>query len=191
MSDAAGAGLVAVVVGRDIAVAIVDAAVVEADRRDHAVTVEPVRKPLAAKLIATRAVAEQRAAQAGRHVAVDFVDPVAVLFVERAEPRAPGIGGLAGHAPHCITTSSTDRRHHRGGEGAKVGGLAAQPRANGDGVQDGAGHAARLAGEGFLGRSLAAKARSRLFSIAASSSLVTAAICGWVGDSTAAVPTIM
>src|SRR6266550_8911486 len=50
---------------------------------------------------------------------------------------------------------------------------------------------ARLAGEGFLDRSLAAKARSRLFSIAASRSLATAAICGWVGDSTAAVPTIM
>src|SRR6266568_4403976 len=50
---------------------------------------------------------------------------------------------------------------------------------------------ARAAGAGFFGRSLAAKARSRLFSIAARSSLATTAIFGWLGDSTAAVPTIM
>ena len=38
-------------------------------------------------------------------------------------------------------TSSTDRRHHRGGKGAEIDGLGSQPRADGDGVQDGAGHA--------------------------------------------------
>src|SRR5436853_563364 len=74
MHDAPGARLVAIVLGRDIAVAVADPVAVEADRLDHAVAVEPVRKPPAGKLVAARAVAEQRAAQGRRHLAVDLLE---------------------------------------------------------------------------------------------------------------------
>ena len=90
MDDAAGARLVEIVFGPDVAIEIADAGVVEADRRDHSVAVEPVRKPVAAEVVAAGAVAEQRAAQRRRHAAVDLVDLVVEFIRQRAEAGAPG-----------------------------------------------------------------------------------------------------
>ena len=82
MDDALRRSLILVVVGGDVAVAEMDALVVEADGRDHAVAVEPVRKPLAGELVAARTVAEQRAPEPRRHLAIDLVDPVVVFLGE-------------------------------------------------------------------------------------------------------------
>src|SRR5204863_7491455 len=89
MDDALGLGLVAVGLGGDIAIAEMDAVVVEADGREHAVAVEPVGEPLAAELVAARAVAEQRAPERRRRPAVAFRDPVVLCLGEGAEARAP------------------------------------------------------------------------------------------------------
>ena len=98
IDDVAGPRLVAIIVRRDVAVAVVDAAIVEADGRDHAVAVEPVGKPLAAEIVAARAVAVERAAQAGWHLAVDVVDPVVVFLGERAKASTPRIRIAIRHA---------------------------------------------------------------------------------------------
>src|SRR4029453_14506029 len=150
MDDALRLGLVTVVLAGDVAVAEMDAVVVEADLREHAIAVEPVGKPLAAELVAARAVAEQRAPEPRRYLAVDLLDPVVVFLVEGAEARGPRIG-IGGHPAETIT-SGADRWHHGIGESFQVGRLGAQPRADGDGVHDGAGHAGAGSGRRLPGQ---------------------------------------
>jgi hypothetical protein len=58
MQDAAGARFIDVIPSLDVAVEIVDAGIVETDRRDHSVAVEPVRKPVAAEIISPGAIAK-------------------------------------------------------------------------------------------------------------------------------------
>ena len=91
MDDAAGLCFVAVIGGRDVAVAIVDAGIVEADPGDHAVAVEPVGEPLAAEIVAARAVAEERATQGRGHDAVYVLDAVVVLLRQSPEAGTPGM----------------------------------------------------------------------------------------------------
>src|SRR6266436_1650722 len=201
VDDVAGARLVAVILGRDVAVAVVDAAIVEVDRRDHAVAVEPVGKPLAAKVVAARAVAIQRAAQTWRHLALDLVDPVVVFLDERAKAATPRIRVslyFLVHKPAFPNNGRSLSHLHaqivgtiEAAKAFRSAALAPSRARMAMAYRMAPAICARAAGEGFLGRSLAAKARSRLFSIAARSSLATAAIFGWLGDSTAAVPTIM
>ena len=80
-----------VVLGRDVAVAIADAGVVEADRRDHAVAVEPVGETTGRR---DRCGPSRcgRACRAGPgHDAVDVVDAVVVLLRQRPEAGTPGM----------------------------------------------------------------------------------------------------
>jgi len=77
----------------DVAVAIMDADAVEPDRRDHAVAVEPMGKPVPVQVVAARAVAEERAAQGARDRAFDLVDGVVVLGGKAFEALAPPMSG--------------------------------------------------------------------------------------------------
>ena len=90
IEEVASLGLVAVVRCGDVAVAEMDARLVEAQGGDHAVAVEPVGEPLPGQLVATRTVAIERAAQAARHLALYLGNAVAVLLLERAKAAAPG-----------------------------------------------------------------------------------------------------
>jgi hypothetical protein len=66
-----------------------DARVVETDRRDHSVAVEPVGKPISVQVVASRAVAEERAAQRAWNRAFDLVDNVVMLGRQASEAVAP------------------------------------------------------------------------------------------------------
>ncbi len=96
MDDAAGPRLISVVLGADVSIEVTNARVVEPDRRDHPVAVEPMSEPMAAEVVPARTVAEQRATQRCRHPAVDLVDPVIVLAGQAAKSRAPRVIGAGG-----------------------------------------------------------------------------------------------
>src|SRR6185369_12319247 len=98
VDDPAGPRFVEIVLGPDVAIEIMDAGVVEADRRDHSVAVEPVGKPVAAEIVSSGAVAEKGAAQRRRHSAVDLIDPIVEFTRECAEAGAPGTVGAGQEA---------------------------------------------------------------------------------------------
>ena len=90
VQDALLAGLVHVLRGAHIAVAEVGATVVEGERTQHAVTVEPVSVGAATDALPARTIAQEGAHQITRQFAVDLLDPVVVLLVQVLQSTVTG-----------------------------------------------------------------------------------------------------